>query len=64
MRSHDSLSCMHDAKAKFSNGLLRAEVPVKDKCSPALEIEVKQKQKYKDRAGICKLNRCMYNYRI
>ena len=29
------------AKAKFSNGLLRVEVPVKEKRSPSIEIEVK-----------------------
>ena len=29
------------AKAKFSNGLLRVEVPVKEKRSPPIKIEVK-----------------------
>jgi len=29
------------AKAKFSNGLLRVEVPLKEKRTPPIEIEVK-----------------------
>ena len=30
-----------EAKAKFSNGLLRVEVPVKEKSNPPTKIEVK-----------------------